>query len=420
MAFPNITLVYTVPQGGAPAGDLQAAVASVAVPKDVLDTFGIRLISDATVIGPPVVRTIHLSAVPAVNAIATCKTAPMLQGTPIVSVTVTAPGRDFILPPTVLFADPLGAFPHLFDTFLHPTAGKGARAQAYLALDASSAVSAGGAGYSAQTTLAFIGGFPLGNGRRSTPPELVGADPPAGNGIPTTRTSDKPDGGLCVGSVGILQRGKHYDPLTTVSFLGTPAPGGTVATGVPVFGAKGSIVGVRLTNAGSGYVTAPQVIFNDPNGPHPDAPLHPLPDTLQSDRFPNAPLARATASMVRGRPARATLTIGGGVLTGYTLDDPGDGYVAVPTPVLFDPTGVGVGGAFTTIMNVGRIDMLNGGSGYKTPVPLLIPAYEAMFLLAINKFTAPAAATALLPFVNLMAAAIQRAAATPVAVSLPS
>src|ERR1700687_1801 len=292
MAFPDIHLIYTVPAGGAPGALLQAAGAAVALPQDVLDAYGLRLISDATVLGPPVVRTIHLSAAPTATAVATAQINTLLQGSPIVSFTVTAPGAGYILPPVVLVADP-AAFtpPHVFDPFLHPGQGRGARGQAYLNVGPATAVAAAGAGYDPSTTVAFVGGFPLGNLRRSPDPELLGADPPAGMGPFSTRTKDAPAGGLCVASVGMLARGRHYDPGTTVEFLGTQAPGGRQAKGVPLFGANDSIVGVRITDPGSGYITSPQVIFHDPVNAHPDAPLRPRPDTPQGEGPTNALLA---------------------------------------------------------------------------------------------------------------------------------
>lgn len=405
MAFPNITFSYTAAQAGAPLGLLAAKVAAVPLPTDVLSVLGLRLVSDNTISGPPVVRTIEVSAEPSVQATATATVGPDLAGSPITSVSVSGAGQGYILPPVALFADP-SSLPLLefLQRMLAGTlpAGTGARAQAYLNLASRATfVAAPGTNYDASTTIAFVGGMPFGSSRRAHPPELAGAMPPAGPGMLTSRTSDPPAGGTCVGSVGILKRGLHYDPTTTVAFLGTPAPGGRVAQGVPVFGASktpgGQIVGVQITDPGAGYILAPDVIFTDPTGAGSDA--------------------EATTSMVRGTPARAHLTIVMGQIAAVTIDSPGDGYVSVPDVVIFDPTGAGSGGAVTLSMGVSRIDVLRGGSGYRSPGVVLLSAYDSNFVPALAKSNP---APAFLPLVNLMRAAIESAASTPITASIPN
>lgn len=431
MAFPNVTLVYSVRQGGAPIARLQAAMAGVPLPLAVLSSLGMRVVGDVTTpVGQSVGRVIHLNAEPIAPAAATAHVDPMLQGSPITKVTVTSSGSGYILPPVVIFPDPASLTlaqwlagpvtevdPQTVPG-IHLQQGRGAHAQAYLKLDEGTSLLTGGTLYSAGTTVAFVGGMPYGNLRQSPDPELLGADPPAGMGPLSTRTKDAPAGGLCVGSVGMLAPGLNYSSSTTVAFLGTQAPGGTPATGAPIFGKKGRIAGVLVTSPGSKYIVAPQVIFSDPINPHPDAPITPPQDTLQDTRNQAPFLARATASMVRGTPATGHLTIGGGgVVTGFTLDTAGDGYVTVPDVVIFDPLGTGSGASLAVLMNLSRIDMLNGGSRYIAPGVILLPAYEANFMPG---FAAGVTAPAFLPFVNLMASAIAAATASPVSVSLPA
>jgi hypothetical protein len=70
-------------------------------------------------------------------------------------------------------------------------------------------------------------------------------------------------GGAGVASVTITAPGTYVSPaVPTVTFSAAPA-GGTTATGVAVMGDAGTeVVGVLVTNPGSGYLTAPTVTFS--------------------------------------------------------------------------------------------------------------------------------------------------------------
>jgi hypothetical protein len=147
----SASLVYTVPQGGALPSALRAAASVVPIPVDIFQFLGLRLLSDATVLGPPIVRTIDVSLLPATPATATAQTLPgQSTGSPVTTVTVTGGGTEYVAPPGVRISDALGT-------------GEGAAAKAFLAL-ASLLPIAAGATYGPNTFAVAYGGLPPGNG----------------------------------------------------------------------------------------------------------------------------------------------------------------------------------------------------------------------------------------------------------------
>jgi hypothetical protein len=123
--------------------------------------------------------------------------------------------------------------------------------------------------------------------------------------------------------------------LTTPS-AGYSTAGGSVTLTANIAYPVGSntVTGIAVTNGGSGYSSAPTVVFSSGGG------------------------------------AAATATISGGVVTGITVTNGGSGYTIAPTLVFFG--GGGGGGAVATATVSGGvvtgITVTSGGSGY-TSVP---------------------------------------------------
>src|SRR6266852_4238801 len=147
----TVTTVYRVAQGGLSIAALQAAVAAVPVPLDVISAYGARVLSDSTApAAPGVARTIVFSLVPASTATANASLFPGdASGSPIDAITMSGAGTDYILPPIVR----IGA--------TNPPDDLDAKAYAYLKAIGTLIVS-GGTGYNPATTKAFVvGGLPL-------------------------------------------------------------------------------------------------------------------------------------------------------------------------------------------------------------------------------------------------------------------
>lgn len=432
MPVPTATLVYKVPLQGADPASLEAAVAAVPIPIDILNVAGVRVTSDTTAISTTeVTRTIVLNEGPDSAASMSSTLNPDTNG--VASVDVTSPGKGYIVPPPIVFIDPSVA--SSLKAFLN-SRKRGASAAAFLGVQAVDIVS-GGAGYSSQTKIGFVGGFPLGSARMIPPafttPASVFPSPkfppiPFASGSPTmtTRTRDpfwfniaeetqpteteiEIGGYNLVGSVKVTDGGKGYDPATTtVEFLADQPPTGAQLPPLPARGfatvdSKGHVTGVVLTDPGRGYTSAPKCIVKD---------LGSSPGSA-----PNVS-AKTSVSMQRGRPAQATPKLTNGVITGINLTDSGDGYVSVPNIVVFDPTGSGSGAVLSAYneMGVSRVDVLAQGKGY-TGAPLVVPVpfFEMQFLLSLFK------GLDLTPtfFSNFMTARIARAIASPVFAAPP-
>lgn len=390
MALPTVTIVYKVLAKSVLPTVLSPALAAVPIPFDVLAAQGTFVSTDVTSIsGTEVDRTIVLKTAPPTPATATAQLIPgQATGSPIVGFTVTAPGAGFINPPGVIIQDPAAS---LASFFQGPS--RGAKGLAFLKLVSAPTIVSGGTGFSGSTKIAFVGGLAPGINRQAI--DNVSQLPT----ILTQRVSDRPAKGNCVGSVSIVSQGKKYSASSTILVLGDRAVT-RQATFAPVIDAFGHVTGVIITDPGQDYINPPELVLFDPTGAGSGAVI--------------------TPNMQRGRAATATLTIVAGVITAVTLVDGGDGYVAPPTVVVFDPTGAGSGaniqagpvvGGAASVMGVGRIDVLAGGRGYTAPSITLEPFFTMQWLkaFAIGDLVTPIKA-----FRNLMKTAIQDRLATQV------
>ena len=128
-----------------------------------------------------------------------------------------------------------------------------------------------------------------------------------------------------VNSITVTNRGSGYTSAPTVVFTGTNT---TIATATAVLSA--SVTSVTINAGGSGYTSAPTVTFSGGGG----------------------------------SGASAIATIAGGIVTSITVTNPGSGYTSAPT-VGF----TGGGGASTTATavitgSVASITLNGGGTGY--------------------------------------------------------
>lgn len=355
----TVTLKYNSFPLGVPAATLQARMAAPLLPRDVLIALGVRVVTDQTVPGNPTKRTVLLSFIP--SAVAAVVPTVSNDGR-ITAVNVTAPGLDYVLPPLVTINDPgrRTSPPGSSDQ----TPGVLATFNSRLLVGNTTQV-AQGVNYSATPNVAFMGGLP--------PASKISAATPG-----------------CVRYVNIPtgQEGLGYPANTEVHFYG----GNPIkpAAGIVQLSPSGQILGVVMTDMGSGYQEVPKVVFSAP-----------APPVLQ---IPPPKIAQGFAIMAQGRPAQATANVLVGAITGLVITDNGDNYVEPPVIMITDPNGSGAD--YTARMGVGRVDVICPGRGYTAAAAcVLTPAFKTYF---------PDNSDQRAPFWRLFEALIASRALTPV------
>jgi hypothetical protein len=398
MALPFVQVVYKVPAKAVTPATIQAALAAVALPIATVEELGSYVVSDVNANAAGfATRTIVLRINAPTPSTATAVLDPGQSGSPLRSISHTH-GLGYVRPPIYWIGDaPTQTLPEWL-----VTQGRGARLQSYLGVfpggeGPHATLITAGIGYSALTTAALIGGMPLGlsSDTQAKPDEFLGTTPTS------TRLKDPTSNGALntlgvVASVAMLNQGKNYAASTkAVPLDSVPVAGGRLPRGFPVI-VGGKIVAVVLTDSGMGLITVPKWAFLDPTGAGKDA--------------------EASTSMMRGKPATLSVArAGNGSITAINVVEGGDGYVSVPSLVIFDPTGAGAGASATvgpvvngaaSLLGVSRIDVLNRGSGFSAPPALNERSFfEASYLVAQSQgnVTEP-----LRPFLNLMKSTIQR------------
>jgi hypothetical protein len=405
------TVSYTIETAGASSAAVAALAdkSSVPVPPDILQAAGLRVVTDTTPVATPVVRTIEFAFGPSATATAV---ATLDNEGRVSSITPTAPGLDYILPPIVK----IGGKP------LSP-----ALARAFLNVQDVELVT-GGTGYSAGTVAVVLGGM--------APPTYITKYPPgygrqeALGEIDKTRTIPP----SCVQALRIAVRGKGYSASSKIQFVGTLDPSNPLARPaqavITAFGAHGEILGVQLIDPGEGYITVPKVIVVDhahTGGgfmvmqPNPITGARLNPNTAGSrfgDATPSAirfVKANISPAMGQGTPASISLTIALGIITAavVTAGKNGARYIQVPQILVFDPAAVpGSGGVLVARMGVGSVELQTGGRGYDSVVPpvTLVPFFKSLFPDASNQAA---------PFGQLMQTALQVACLSPVVSGAP-
>jgi hypothetical protein len=155
-----------------------------------------------------------------------------------------------------------------------------------------------------------------------------------------------------------------------------PAGGQITLTASLIYPAGNYIItGVVVKNGGSGYTTAPAVVFVGGGGTGATATA-----TLDS-RVTSIALALGgggvgytapTVALVGGggTGATATATVSGGVITSIVTTAAGTAYTSAPSVVISDATGSGASGTASITKVVSSVSVTSSGSGY-TDVPAL-------------------------------------------------
>lgn len=138
---------------------------------------------------------------------------------------------------------------------------------------------------------------------------------------------------------------------------------------------SGQISQIQITNAGSGYVSAPTPTFS--------SGVSSVVITGAGSGYSSAPAVTFGAPNVTGGvTATGTATISGGAVTGITITNPGSGYTSAPTITFGSGAAaatayIGSGAAATFILSNGRVSQVvltNPGAGYIAPALTLTAA----------------------------------------------
>ena len=141
--------------------------------------------------------------------------------------------------------------------------------------------------------------------------------------------------------------GLYYEnaPLVVFSEPEYKGPGSATAQGTAVLDSEGRVVGITITNSGSGYLAFPSITFVSGSGVLTNATIEPV------------------------------------VITEVDVELPGNGYLAAPRVEIYDADGVGSGA--TAVANISAdgkvtsIQLTDAGSNYSSPMVVIVdPGYS--------------------------------------------
>jgi hypothetical protein len=168
--------------------------------------------------------------------------------------------------------------------------------------------------------------------------------------------------------------------LTVADQVSFSAPLGRVYT-------PGEVVGVEITDAGSGYLVAPGLTFDAGQG----ATADPLVDNqgvsfirvLQGGSGYVQPPTVIFTGGTTGQTARATARISNGVVVGIDVTNAGSGYTSAPNITFSGGSGSGAE-AIAFIDGVFDVQVTASGSGYLVPPEVVISSGDGATSAAIS------------------------------------
>jgi FtsP/CotA-like multicopper oxidase with cupredoxin domain len=162
--------------------------------------------------------------------------------------------------------------------------------------------------------------------------------------------------------------GSGYRTAPTVVFTG----GGTGAAAVATIG---GVTSINVVSGGSGYTSAPTVSITGGGGTGATAAAS-LTGILSALTITNPGIGYLTAPTIAitgggGTGAAATAKVFGGRVVSITITNPGSGYTGLPVVAFTGGGGIGAAAAAVVTNTVAAIAVTNGGSGYRT-VPTVV------------------------------------------------
>lgn len=182
--------------------------------------------------------------------------------------------------------------------------------------------------------------------------------------------------GAGVAQVNIVLPGSEYINTPTVTFSMPNFADGVRATGTAIVNPSTlQVTGVNITDAGSGYTTAPTVTITSGTGATAQAILTGktvLGAVIISQGFDYA--APPTIEFVGGdgQGATGTAVLSNGRVTAINITSAGSGYITAPTIVFNDPAGAQAFANVSSTGTIGSITLVNGGFFYAAAPEVII------------------------------------------------
>lgn len=198
----------------------------------------------------------------------------------------------------------------------------------------------------------------------TTMPAITIEAPPAGG---TQATATAHSAGYSVERVSVISNGNNYSYAPAVVFSAPQIANGVRAEGVAIYDANlRGIVGVEITNPGSGYTSAPTVTFAPGSGADLDAKfvgrgVASVEITDGGAMYSAPPTVVFTSAT--GSGAEGTAIVVNGQIVGVDITNPGSGYATAPT-VSFVSGSDAEAYAVVDQGKVVEIRLVDGGYGY--------------------------------------------------------
>ena len=220
-------------------------------------------------------------------------------------------------------------------------------------------------------------------------PNITIAAPNIPGGIQATAVANISNGNVT--SITVTNQGTGYttNPIVTIA-----APtSGTTATASAIYGGN-SVLSVVINNSGSNYTGAPNVVFSAPDLPSGNraqgtASVDPITGTITGFSITNPGsgyLSSPTITITAGSGATATAGYSGKILTGITVTNPGTDYSFPPKVVISG--GGGTSASASAIVSNGKVvgfTITNSGSGYTSaPTVQLVAGSGAQASIVVS------------------------------------
>ena len=151
-----------------------------------------------------------------------------------------------------------------------------------------------------------------------------------------------------VESIEIVDGGENYDPTINSIIIDPPLDGITATAFIGATGPTGNITNITMTNNGSGYLTTPSITITGATGF--GAIVYPVISDISSYFVESIQEFNLNAGVIlsvpdvknKFSPAKIYCEVTNEAVTSVTIEEPGMGYLSVPTYITYGGEGSGV------------------------------------------------------------------------------